>query len=130
MKTSGLADSPLFRTEIYNEANEDSTIERHTERKHAIVTPCNHDSLTPRYHDSMIATITKSIRETGKEVCTYRLTQKEKTALVEIIYHFRMRNCRLSENEIARIAINFLIEDFNTDKKHSMLSSIIEAMKA
>ncbi|MDP2965179.1 MAG: hypothetical protein Q8N39_03960 [Pelolinea sp.] len=130
MKDSGLADSPLFRTEISNEDNKTSKIERHTERKHAIVTPRMHDSMTPRYHDSMIATITKSIRETGKEVCTYRLTQKEKTALVEIIYNFRMRNCRLSENEIARIAINFLIEDFKADKEDCMLSSIIEAMKA
>ena len=130
MKTSGLADSPLFRTEISNKGNEDFSIKRHAEKNHAIVTPRNHDCMTPRYHDSMIATITKSIRETGKEVCTYRLTQKEKTALVEIIYHFRMRNSRLSENEIARIAINFLIEDFRGDKKDSMLSIIVEAMKA
>ena len=122
MKTSGLADSPLFQTEISNKANEDSTIDKHTERKHTVV--------TPRYHDSMTATIAKSVRETGKEVCTYRLTQKEKTSLVEIIYHFRMRNCRLSENEIARIAINFLIEDFRADKEDCKLSSIIEAMKA
>jgi hypothetical protein len=130
MKTSGLADSPLFQTEISNKANEDSTIDRHTERKHTIVTPRKHTTMTPRYHDSMTATIAKSVRETGKEVCTYRLTQKEKTSLVEIIYHFRIRNCKLSENEIARIAINFLIEDFRADKKDCMLSSIIEAMKA
>ena len=130
MKTSGLADSPLFRTEFSNKANEDSTIDRHTERKDTVVTPRKHTTMTPRYHDSMTATITKSIRETGKEVCTYRLTQKEKTSLVEIIYHFRMRNCKLSENEIARIAINFLIEDFKTDNKDCMLSIIAEAMKA
>jgi hypothetical protein len=130
MKDSGLADSPLFRTGISNKVNEGSSIEKHTERKHAIETPSKHTTMTPRYHDSMIAMITKSIRETGKEVCTYRLTQKEKTALVEIIYHFRMRNCKLSENEIARIAINFLIEDFRSDKKDCMLSSITEAMKA
>jgi hypothetical protein len=130
MKTSGLADSPLFRTEISKEVNKSATFERYAERKHATMTPRNHDSLTPRYHDSTIATIAKSVREVGKEVCTYRLTQKEKTALIEIIYHFRMRNCRLSENEIARIAINFLIEDFKADKKDCMLSSITEAMKA
>lgn len=122
MKPSGLADSPFFQTGVPSEEKKDTPIESHTERKHAI--------MTPRYHDSMIATIAKSVREVGKEVCTYRLTQKEKTALVEIIYHFRMRTSRLSENEIARIAINFLIEDFKADKNTCMLSSIVEAMKA
>lgn len=122
MKSSGLADSPLFHTDIHNKEKKDTVIERQTERKHAI--------MTPHYHDSMTATIAKSVREVGKEVCTYRLTQKEKTALVEIIYHFRMRNCKLSENEIARIAINFLIEDFKADKNTCMLSSIAKAMEA
>ena len=122
MKPSGLADSPLFQTGISSEDKKGSPIENNTERKHAI--------MTPRYHDSMTAIIAKSVREVGKEVCTYRLTQKEKTALVEIIYHFRIRNSRLSENEIARIAINFLIEDFKADKNNCILSSIVEAMKA
>ena len=122
MKQSGLADSPLFKSGISSEEKKGTSIESHTERKHAI--------MTPRYHDGMTATIAKSIREVGKEVCTYRLTQKEKTALVEIIYHYRMRNSRLSENDIARIAINFLIEDFNANRHTCKLSSIVEAMKA
>jgi hypothetical protein len=122
MKPSGLADSPLFRSGIPSEENKDTLIENHAERKHAI--------MTSRYRDSMIAPIARSVRDVGKEVCTYRLTQKEKTALVEIIYHFRMRKSRLSENEIARIAINFLIEDFKSNKNTCMLSSIVEAMKA
>lgn len=122
MKQSGLADSPLFKTGSPSEEKKGSPIENHIERKHAI--------MTPRYHDSMIAPIARSVRNVGKEVCTYRLTQREKTALVEIIYHFRMRNCRLSENEIARIAINFLIEDLKANKNACMLSSIVEAMKA
>jgi len=122
MKQSGLADSPLFKSGISSEEKKGTSIESHTERKHVI--------MTPRYHDGMTAIIAKSVREVGKEVCTYRLTQREKTSLVEIIYHYRMRNNRLSENEIARIAINFLIEDFKADKKDCILSRITEAMKA
>jgi len=122
MKPSGLADSPLFKSGISSEEKKGTSIKSYTERKHAI--------MTPRYHDGMTAIIAKSVREVGKEVCTYRLTQKEKTALVEIIYHYRMRNSRLSENEIARIAINFIIEDFKADKKDCILSRITEAMKA
>jgi hypothetical protein len=122
MKPSGLADSPLFQNKDQLKEKENIESIKKIERPQAI--------MTPRYHDSMTAIITKSVREVGKEVCTYRLTQKEKTALVEIIYHFRMRNSRLSENEIARIAINFLIEDFKANKNTCMLSSIVEAMKA
>ena len=122
MKQSGLADSPLFKSGISSEGKKGTPIESQIEIKDAI--------MTPRYHDGMTTIIAKSVREVGKEVCTYRLTQKEKTALVEIIFYYRMRNSRLSENEIARIAINFLIEDFKADRKECILSSITEAMKA
>lgn len=122
MKTSGLADSPLFPKKNEEKVKDWKPPTEGTERKH--------DTMTPRYHDSMIAIISKSVREVGKEVSTYRLTLQEKNALVEIIYYFRKNNYRLSENEIARIAINLLIEDFKTDKKSCMLSRIAEAMKA
>lgn len=122
MKPSGLADSPLFQRKVEEGVKNEKAPGENTERKH--------DTMTPHYHDSMIAKIARSVRDVGKEVSTYRLTPQEKTALVEIIYHYRMRNCRLSENEIARIAINLLIEDFKTDKKSCMLSRIAEAMKA
>jgi hypothetical protein len=122
MNHSGLADSPLFERKVEEGVKIEKAPGENTERKHA--------AMTPRYHDSMIAIIARSVRDVGKEVSTYRLTQQEKTALVEIIYHYRMRNCRLSENEIVRIAINLLIEDYKNDKKSCMLSRIAEAMKA
>ncbi|MBN2366683.1 MAG: hypothetical protein JXL67_10985 [Calditrichaeota bacterium] len=122
MKPSGLADSPLFPRKIEEKAKFEISPSKITERKHA--------TMTPRYHDSMIATIARSVREVGKEVSTYRLTVQEKETLAEIIYYFRRGKCRLSENEIARIAINILIEDFKTDKKSCMLSRIAEVMKA
>jgi len=122
MKPSGLADSPLFPIKIEEKTKVEKPPSETTERKHA--------TMTPRHHDSMIATIARSVREVGKEVSTYRLTMQEKDSLAEIIYHFRREKCRLSENEIARIAINILIDDFKTDKKSCMLSRIAEAMKA
>jgi hypothetical protein len=122
MNHSGLADSPLFPRKIEEKAKVEIPPSEITEQKHAI--------MTPRNHDSMIASIARSVREVGKEVSTYRLTVQEKETLAEIIYHFRREKCRLSENEIARIAINLLIEDFETDKKSCMLSRIAEAMKA
>lgn len=125
MKSSGLADSPLFSKPKY----ENDSIKKNTEEKERIQ-PSNHSTMKSRYHDTMIASISKVTREIGKEASTYRLTNKEKTALVEIIYHFRMRNVRLTENEIARIAINFIIDDFKYQKKDSILARVIDYLKA
>ena len=122
MRPSGLADSPLFQRKVEEGVKIEKPPGEDTEPKH--------DTMTPRYHDSLIATIARSVREVGKEVSTYRLTVQEKETLAEIIYHFRRDKCRLSENEIARIAINLLIEDFKSNKKSCMLSRIAEAMKA
>ena len=116
MKTSGLADSPLFIEHPQSDEKARSIQENST------------SGLKTCFPDDMIATIVKSMRAVGKEGCTYRLTQREKTALIEIIYHFRMRHIRLSENEIARIAINFLIEDFKARKNDCLLGSIIDSM--
>jgi len=121
-KKTGLADSPLFQENIPLNKSNDSSDKKEPLRKN--------ESKLSRHHDAMIADIEKAIREIGKEVCTYRLTEKEKTSLVEIIYHYRMRKYRLSENEIARIAINFIIQDFNSNKKDCILSRIIDLQKA
>ena len=125
MKVSGLADSPLFLK--HNDDND--LIERNIDEKKSIQ-PSNHATLKSSHHDTMIASISKVTREIGKEASTYRLTNKEKTALVEIIYHFRMRNVRLTENEIARIALNFIIDDFKYQKKDSILARVIDYLKA
>jgi hypothetical protein len=122
MKRTGLADSPLFR----NSSSKNKTSVSSNKKE----PPSKHDSKPSCNHDVMIADIAKAIREIGKEVCTYRLTEQEKTTLVEIIYHYRMQKYRLSENEIARIAINFIIQDFNSNKKDCILSRIIELQKA
>ena len=118
MKTSGLADSPLFIERPQPEEKATSNQEH------------SPSGLKACHPDDMVATIAKSMHEVGKEGCTYRLTQREKTALIEIIYHFRMRNCRLSENEIARIAINFLIEDFKAKKNDCLIRRIIDIMQS
>ena len=125
MKVSGLADSPLF----LKRTDDNDPIERNIDEKKSIQ-PSNHATLKSSHHDTMIDNIHKVIQEVGKEASTYRLTQNEKTALVEIIYHFRMRNVRLTENEIARIAINFIIDDFKYQKKDSILARVIDYLKA
>lgn len=110
MKSSGLADSPLF-----------------TKRKiKEIKQPCHQVTTTSRNQETMISAINLSILEVGKEATTYRLSKSEKKALIEIIYRYRIRNIRITENEITRIAINNLIEDYKKNKKQSILAMIVD----
>ena len=120
MKSTGMADSPLFKKEDRNLGLPGALGHDNP--------PRHRDTISPNHHDSMIASITSSIREIGKEASTYRLTRTEKTALIEIIYHYRMQNIRLNENEIARIAIKFITIDFKNKKKDSILARVIDCL--
>jgi hypothetical protein len=59
--------------------------------------------------DSMIETIRKTVKSLGKEVAFTRVTPEEKGRLTDIVYTYKRQSIKTSENEINRIAINFLI---------------------
>ena len=80
--------------------------------------------------DSIIEIIRKTVKPLGKEVAFTRLTPEEKGRLADIVYTYKRKGVKTSENETIRIAINFLIEDFNKNGKKSMLSQVIEALNA
>ena len=69
-------------------------------------------------------------KTTGKEVAFTRLTAQEKGRLTDVVYGFRRQGIRTSENEVLRIAINHLLEDFEANGKHSFLQKVIEALLA
>ena len=115
MKPSGLAESPLFQKE-----GADSKLPSSQSSNHATMQPDN--------HDDVIEYIRQAVRHTGKEAGTYRITREEKKALLEICYSFRLGGVRTSENEITRIAINYLIHDHKSNKKNSILERVIEAI--
>jgi signal transduction histidine kinase len=81
-------------------------------------------------HDSVIETIRKTVKSLGKEVSFTRVTPEEKGRLADIVYTYKRKGVKTSENEINRIAINFLIEDFNKNGKESVLAKVIEALNA
>jgi len=113
MKSSGLADSPLFTKPIIKEAKQAS---------HQVTT-------VSHTHDTVISAITESILHVGKEAATYRLTLNEKRKLAEIIYTLKMKNMRVTENEIIRIALNFLLCDYSMNKTNSILKRVISLEK-
>lgn len=147
MKKSGLADSPLFltanptsqvsaqfkQTENNKPESAENRLTHRTKtsnhsRKEIVHQKPNQATTAPRYHDTMVETIRKAVKVIGKEAATYRFTQDEKKALIETIYAFRLRGIRISENEIARIAINFLFNDHLINKKESVIERVVEAL--
>ena len=115
MKVSGLAESPLFQKK-----DADSKIPGSPSSNHA--------TMPPDKHDDVIEHIRQAVKHTGKEAGTYRITRAEKKALLEICYSFRLAGIRTSENEITRIALNYLIHDHNNNPKDSILERVIEAI--
>ena len=79
---------------------------------------------------SMIETIRKTVKSLGTKVSFTRVTPEEKGRLADIIYTYKRQGVKTSENEINRITMNFLIEDFHKNGKESVLAQVIEALNA
>ena len=82
------------------------------------------------YHASMIEEIRKVVKQVGRESAFLRLTAEEKRRLVDIVYSFRRQGTKTSENELLRIALNFLLDDYEQHGKESMLVKVLEALHA
>ena len=142
MKKSGLADSPFFKPtskietiaspsdekENFGEKESSNRRKPVPPRNHDTMTPRNHDTVVSRYHDTTIESVRKAVKEFGKEAATHRFTLEEKKALAEIIHINKKRNIKTSENEIARIGINFIIQEYKEKEKQSLLDLVIKAL--
>ncbi len=90
--------------------------------------PRYHDTMASRYHDTIVEVIRKAVREFGKEAATHRFTAEEKKAIADIIYSYKRRGIRTSENEVARIAVNFIVGDYKENGENSVLHRALEAL--
>ena len=93
-------------------------------------TPRNHDTTVSRYHDTIIELVRKAVKEFGKEAATHRFTVEEKRALADIIYSYKGQGIRTNENELTRIAINYLVNDYKENGKNSVLDRVLKALNA
>ena len=82
----------------------------------------------PSYSDNAVELIRKTVKECGKEATTHRFTPAERRALTHIIYTLNMQGVRTNENEIVRIATNFIVNEFNRCGKDSLLSLVLKAL--
>jgi hypothetical protein len=81
-------------------------------------------------HDNLIESLRKSVKGVGKEVSFVRLTPEEKAQLFDIVYTYKRQGIKTSENEINRIAINFLIHDYEAHVENSLLAKVLAALNA
>jgi hypothetical protein len=75
--------------------------------------------------DDALEIVRRAVRTLGKEAATYRFTQDEKRALASIVYAYKQRGIRTSENEITRIALNYLIEEHRRNSASSILARVL-----
>jgi hypothetical protein len=90
--------------------------------------PRNHDTVVSRYHDITIETVRKAVKELGKEAATHRFTIEEKSAIADLVYAYKRQGIRTSENEITRIAVNFVLQDNQESGKNGVLDKVLRAL--
>ena len=61
----------------------------------------------------------------GKEAATHRFTLDEKKAIANIVYTYKLRDMKTSENEITRIALNYLIDEYRRNSTSSILAQVL-----
>jgi hypothetical protein len=90
--------------------------------------PSNHDTTVSRYHETMIETVRKAVKQFGKEAATHRFTVDEKNAIADLVFTNKRLGIRTSENEIARIAVNFILEDQLENGENSILAKVLKVL--
>jgi hypothetical protein len=72
-----------------------------------------------------IEVIRKAVKQLGKESTFSRFTREEKDALGDVVYSYKRSGIRTSENEVIRIAVNWLLEDYRSDGQNSVLAKVL-----
>lgn len=80
--------------------------------------------------DENIERIRKVVKAIGKEVTYVRLLPEEKEKLGDIVYTYKRLGIKTSENEIGRIAINFVTQDYEENGENSVLAKVLAALNA
>jgi hypothetical protein len=100
----------------------------HTDSGIPTNTSQNRGIMVSRYHDALVETIRRAVRVVGKEAATYRYSPEEKARAADIIYSYKRRGIRTSENEMNRIALNFIFQDYDDNGEESILAKVLDAL--
>jgi len=118
-------------------SNERKVVER-PQDSYDTMTPRHHDTTVSRHQDTMtpqagtdiFEVVRKAVKQLGKEAATHRFTLEEKNKLADIEYTYKRQGIRTSENEITRISINYIIEDYLQNGQESILAKILKRLNS
>jgi hypothetical protein len=68
------------------------------------------------------------VKQPGKDEATYRFTSEEKRAMTDIVYTYGVAGIKTTQSEIARIALNWLLADYQEHPEDSVLARVIERL--
>jgi hypothetical protein len=77
-----------------------------------------------------VEAIRKVVKAPGREVSFVRLTADEKARAAEVVYAYKRRGQKTSENEINRIALNYLLLDHDEHGEQSILARVLASTLA
>ena len=80
--------------------------------------------------DDELGAIQQALKAIGKEIYYIRVTPEEKARVEDIIYTFKRQGVRTSVNEIGRIALNYLLSDYDAHGEHSFLGRVLATKRA
>jgi len=103
---------------------------RQQPRRKESTTPSNRDTVVSRYHGETVETIRRAVRVIGKEAATYRFSPEEKARMADLIYTYKRQGIRTSENEVSRIALNFIFQDYEENGEGSVLAKVLDALNS
>ena len=84
----------------------------------------------PSVDASAVEAIRQVIKVPGREVSYVRMTPEEKAQLSDIVYTYKRQGQKTSENELNRIAINYLLLDYHEHGEQSVLARVLAALLA
>jgi hypothetical protein len=100
-----------------------------SDNKHANV-PASKQASVIVEESAIIEAIRKVVKAPGKEVSFVRLSPDEKGELADIVYTYKRQGKKTSENEINRIALNYILQDYKANGENSILAKVIAALIA
>jgi hypothetical protein len=122
-------DPPIQKETHEKEAVEEGLTERRQANQQAIMQASKEASINANMQASIIALIRKALKYAGKESATYRFTPEEKKALLQLTFSYKIQGFKTHENELVRIAVNFLLEDHKQNGRNSILETVLQAPK-
>jgi len=77
-----------------------------------------------------IEAIRKVVKTLGRDVSFVRLTPEEKAEVSDIVYTYKRQGQKTTENQINRIAINYLLHDYHEHGEQSVLARVLASLLA